>query len=125
MATETGKPLTELLVTHDLLANAVRCLAASALPLRERLDRSSVPLAIISRRDFETEEQLALYARVELGLMQLRIAARRPADRHDASRGEVPVFALEATASHIVDLERATVRRALLVARRSRPARKS
>ena len=105
MAAEARERLTQIMVTHDLLAHAVRCLAVSALPLQERLDRASVPLAVLSRRNFETEEELALHARVELGLIQLRVAH------------EVPIFAMEATASHIVDLKDATTRRALLLAR--------
>jgi hypothetical protein len=117
VATEGGERLKQIMVTHDLLVHAVRCLAVSDLPLRARLDRSSVPLAVVSRRDFETEEELAFYARVELGLTQLRAADRALARDRDASQQDVPIFALEATASHIVDLEKATTRRALLAAR--------
>ena len=117
MATEARERLTQIMVTRDLLADAVRCLAVSALPLRERLDRSSVPLAVLSRRDFETEEELALFARVELGLTQLRVSDVATHGDRDSALNDVPIFALEATASHIVALKDATTKRALLVAR--------
>ncbi len=95
-----------MMVTRDLLEQAVHQLAVGSGQLRERLERSSVPLAALRREDFETEEELALFARVQLGLAQLRRGA-------DPGGDDVPIFALEATASHIVELRDITTRRML------------
>ena len=103
-----------MMVTRDLLEQAVYQLAVGASPLRERLERSSVALAALRREDLETEEELALYARVQLGFAQLR---RDPTPGRYAAAEEVPTFALEATASHIVDLRDITTRRMLRAAR--------
>jgi hypothetical protein len=102
-----------MMVTRDLLEQAVYQLAVGSGQLRERLERSSVPLAALRREDLETEEEFALYARVQLGLSQLR----RAADAGDrGAAGHVPLFALEATASHIVELRDITTRRMLRAA---------
>ena len=98
------------MVTRDLLDQAVHHLAVGSQQLRERLERSSVPLAAVRREDLETEEELALFARVQLGLAQLR---REAHPRDLLERDGVPVFALEATASHIVELRDVTTRRML------------
>lgn len=106
------------MLTRELLDQAVRCLAVSPEPLDERLDRCSVPLAGLLRAHLETEEELALWARVQLGLAQLRAAiGEAPGDERGAGE-RLPVFALEATASHVVDLRDATTRRMLRAARR-------
>ncbi len=121
---EPGAELLKILDTRNLLDQAVYCLAVGREPLHERLGRSSVPLAAVRREDLETEEELALYARVQLGLGQLREGDAREGPGY-AVADDVPVFALEATASHIVDLRDATTRRLLRAARGRRLGRRS
>ncbi len=104
-----------IMLTRERLDQAVHCLAVSTDELGERLVRSSVPLAAVTREDFESEAELALYARVQLGLSQLREIA----EGSDRAEEAVPVFALEATASHIVDLRDATTRRLFRAAARA------
>jgi hypothetical protein len=116
--------LFRILDTRDLLDQAVYCLAVGHEQLRERIARSSVALAAVRREDLETEAEHALYARVQLGLSQLR---NTDIDEPDDAliEEDVPVFALEATASHIVDLRDATTQRLLRAARDRRPRRRT
>lgn len=100
---------------RDVLDQAVEYLALGRQPLVDRLEKASLPLAAVSGRDLESEEERALHARVELGLRQLRrvrLAARDCSLMVPPELG-VPAFAFEATASHIVDLRDETSRRAL------------
>ena len=112
--------LANIMVTRDLLDQAVHSLAVGAQGLRERLERSSVPLATLRREDLASEEELSLFARVELGLSQLR---RDTPAGEDLIVDELPIFALEATASHIVELRDATTARMFRAAsaRRKQP----
>lgn len=116
MGGETTDRVVKAMIVRDLLDQAVTYLAIGAQPLMERLERCSVPLAAISREDLETEEELALHGRVQLGLTQVR-RARAASLAADPDFEDVPVFALEATASHVVDLRDATTRRALRAVR--------
>jgi hypothetical protein len=106
-----------------LLDEAVRCLAFGPRPLHERLERARRPLDTIAREDLESEAELALYARIRLGLAQIRPQRRHPLSDGAASR-TAPVFALEATASHIVDLYEVTTSRMLRAARARTRARR-
>jgi len=101
------------MLAHDRLDRAVRLLAVSSMPLQERLERCRISLAALTDEDFETEQERALYARVQLGLGQLRSVSE-----------DLPVFALEATASHIVDLRDATAERAMRAAYKQRRGRR-
>lgn len=101
--------IARLLATKDLLDQAVHHLSVSSESLHQRLERSSLPLAAVRPEDLETEEELALHARIRLGMSQLR----RSRETGTTPVADVPVFALEATASHIVDLRDVTTRRIL------------
>ena len=117
MTDEAETRWTRLMVRVELLDQAVRCLALGTESLEERLALSRGPLSRIARHDLESEAELALYARVRLGLSQL------PARKDDRGPEPVPVFALEATASHIVDLYEVSANR-MVRAARGRPRRR-
>jgi hypothetical protein len=101
------------MLADDRLDRAVRLLAVSEMPLLERLQRCRRLLAALEAEDFETEQQRALYARVQLGLSRL-----------GGGSEQLPVFALEAIAAHIVDLRDATAERSTRAAHRPRHGRR-
>ena len=105
-------------VRVDLLDEAVRSLALGVDSLEARLAQARAPIARIAHHDLESEAELALYARVRLGLSQL------PRGGTADDREQLPVFALEATASHIVDLYEVTANRMVRAARARRRERR-
>ncbi len=115
---DPGERWRRLSVRVDLLGQAVRCLALGGGSLEQRLADARVPIARIAQRDLESEAELALYARVRLGLSRLPSGEQRSCSAD--TRQQVPVFALEATAAHIIDLYEVTANRVVRAARARR-----
>ncbi len=93
------------------LDETIRRLAVSTRGLEQRLERASVPLAKLRKANLETEAETALRARIEMGVKRMHRQRKQTAGQKP---GEViPEVALEATASHIVDLYEIVAERAL------------
>ena len=105
-----------MMTTRDLLDQAVVRLATAPEQLRERLERS-VELLAARREHLETEEEHALYARVQLGLRRLRPGASGEGAR---TAEDVPMIALESTASHMLELRDVSTERLLQATTRRR-----